>query len=82
MGLLRTILILLVIYFLFKLVARVILPLLLKNYVEKKHREFQDRFGQHQQKVKKEGEITIEKKSTKGKGKDDEGEYVDYEEIK
>jgi hypothetical protein len=86
MGLIRTLIIFLAIYFLFKLVVRVILPLLVKNYVDKKAREFQNRYNQnHQQFNKKpEGEITIEtKKDTKGKGKgNDEGEYVDYEEIK
>jgi hypothetical protein len=85
MGLLRTILILLAIYFLFRFIMRVILPLLLKNYIEKKQKEF---FGQHQQQhfdKKEEGKITV-KKTPSSKGKkshdDDEGEYVDYEEIK
>ncbi len=84
MGFIRTILILLVIYFLFKVVVRVILPLLLKKFVEKKSQEFQDRFNQHEKKP--EGEITIETKENKKKkdrkDKDDDGEYVDYEEIK
>jgi hypothetical protein len=83
MNLIRTVLILLVIYFLFKVIARVILPLLVKNFVEKKSREFQDRFNQHHKKP--EGEITIETKDSKKNKKhkdDDPGEYVDYEEIK
>jgi hypothetical protein len=83
MNLARTILILLVIYFLFKVIARVILPMLVKNFVEKKSREFQERFNQ--QPPKPEGEITIEtkdKKKSKNKKDDDEGKYVDYEEIK
>jgi hypothetical protein len=83
MGLLRTILILLAIYFLFRFIMRVILPLLLKNYIEKKQKEF---FGQQQHFDKKEeGKITVKKGSSlknKKKTNDDEGEYVDYEEIK
>jgi hypothetical protein len=62
--------------------VRVILPMLLKNYVEKKTREFYD-LNQRQKMHKKEGEITIEKKSNKSK-KDrekEEGEYIDYEEV-
>ncbi len=76
MGLLRTILILLAIYFLFKLVVRILLPYILKTYIQKKQNEFQQR---HQDINKKpEGEITIETR----KGKDDKGDYADYEEIK
>jgi hypothetical protein len=82
MGLLRTIIILLAIYFLFKLIVRVILPMLIKNYVDKKTREFYD-INERQRMNKREGEITIEKKDSKSKKDKDkeEGEYVDYEEV-
>ena len=77
---LKTIVILLAIYFIFKIVVRVIFPYVLKSYVEKKQREM---FDQQQPPQKKEGEVTIEyAPEKKKKGDNDEGEYVNYEEIK
>ena len=79
-GFLKTILILLTIYFIFKIFIRIVFPLILKSYIEKKQR---DLFNQHQPPEKKEGEITIDYVPGKNKkGDNDEGEYVNYEEIK
>ena len=79
-GFLRTLLILLTIYFIFKLVMRIILPYILKSYIEKKQREM---YGQQPPSQKKEGEVTIDYVPEKNKkGDSDKGEYVNYEEIK
>ncbi|MDQ3191462.1 MAG: DUF4834 domain-containing protein [Bacteroidota bacterium] len=79
MGFIKTIIILLAIYFLFKLVVRGLLPYLLKTYIQKKQQEFQQ--GQQNVNRKPEGEITIEYNKEKKK-KGDDGDFVDYEEIK
>jgi len=77
MGLFRVVLILLTIYFLFKIVFRIVFPLVLKHYV-KKH---EDNF--HSQNHKKEGKINVDYIPKKDKPKSSiDGEYVDYEEVK
>jgi hypothetical protein len=84
-GVLKVLLIILCIYFLYNLFIRVFLPLLLKQSIK----SFQKKFGiendwmHNQSSHKKEGEITIEfkdKPTQKGSSKDDE--YIDYEEVK
>lgn len=80
-GLFRVILIIVLIYYVFKLLGRYVFPYLLKNYINKQ----QQKYGQYQQQDEpqhKEGEVYIKKNPNKGKQKDiDDGEYVDYEEV-
>lgn len=80
----RTILIILLIYYGFKLIARFVFPLFFKRMmknVEKKFNEQQYRNTPEQNNVK-EGETVIDKApKTQSKANEDTGEYVDYEEI-
>jgi hypothetical protein len=83
MGLLKTIFIVVIIYYLIRFVGRVILPL----FIAGKLKEMQDRhFGQKNQsntKRRKEGEVTIQKQSANKKMTSaNMGEYVDFEEVK
>lgn len=82
MGLLRTILIILLIYYGIKILSRLFAPMLLK-YAAKKA---QDRFGgafsqQKQEPIKTEGEISIDKMPKNKTSNKNVGDYVDYEEI-
>ncbi|MBN2481152.1 MAG: DUF4834 family protein [Bacteroidales bacterium] len=84
MALLRTILILIIIYYVVQIFTRYILPALFTSYMDDKMNEFSTKQKKQQKKTaKREGEITIDyipEKSSKNKpGK---GEYVDYEEVK
>ena len=77
MGLIRTILIILAIYYVVKLFMKYIAPALLVNYIQKKT-------GQQvkEESTVKEGTTIIDKKPKEHKVVDDSvGEYVDYEEI-
>jgi len=85
-GVFRLILIVLVIYYAFSLIVRYVMPLIMRKYVN----DFQKRFteenlrSQQEMNKKKEGEVSI-KFVNKDKNKSqhpDDGEYVDYEEIK
>lgn len=83
-GILRTLLIILLVYYGVKIITRIFAPLLLK-YVAKK---VSQRFGtgyefqrQQQTTAKKEGEVTIEKMPNIKSSNKNVGEYVDYEEI-
>lgn len=79
-GLLRTLAIILVIYYGLKIIARYVFPLFIKRTVNKMEDKFraQQEAQQPQQKV---GETVIDKKPQTRKKKADDGEYIDYEEI-
>lgn len=81
-GLIRTILIILVIYFGIKILSRLFSPFLIKFVVKKAEERFGGQFGsQRQDPQKKEGEVTIDKiPKTKSSNKN-VGDYIDYEEI-
>lgn len=80
MQILRTILIILVVYYAIKFISRLMMPYLVKKVVDKA----QDRMHQQQYgPQKEEGEVTVQvKKGQNTKYNPEEGEYVDFEEIK
>lgn len=85
-GLIRTILIIMSIYFGIKILARLFTPFLMKFVAKKAEQRFGDQFGQFQrnrsqQKQKKEGEISIDKMPKTKTSNKNVGDYVDYEEI-
>jgi hypothetical protein len=86
-GLFRLILIVLTVYVVYSLFIRYIFPALLRKYVS----DFQNRFtaqNQHRQEdqtIKKEGEISIKYVNKDKNGTSippNDGDYVDFEEIK
>lgn len=86
MGLLRTILIIVVIWYLFKVLSRILAPFLIKFAAKKAEQRFGDQFGQFQRKQqyeapKKAGEVTIDKMPNTKTSNKDVGDYVDFEEI-
>ena len=82
-GLMRTILIILLVYFGFKILARLFAPVLFKYVTKKAEKKFGQQFGNHQtnQPLEKEGETVIDKIPNSKSSNKDVGEYVDYEEI-
>lgn len=81
-GLVRTILIILLIYFGIKILARLFAPMLMKYVVKKAEKKFGSQFeGFERPKETKEGEISIDKMPKTKPSNKDVGEYVDYEEI-
>jgi len=86
-NLLRTLLIIFIIYYIGKLFTRYILPALFYNYMDDKVNEFAKKQKQQQQKAyenarKREGQVTVDYAPQHDKGKPAKGEYVDYEEVK
>ena len=84
MGLLRTIAIIIIVYYAFKFIGKYIMPLFLKQVVknvEKKMRDQQE--NKYKQATGNIGETVIDKKpaNTKESSKD-VGDYVDYEDVK
>ena len=84
MGLLKTIAILVIIYYAFRFFSRYIAPIFLKKVidnVEKKYKEQQQ--NKYEEETGKVGETVIAKKPVEPKESNkDVGDYVDYEEIK
>ena len=83
MGLLRTLLIILLIYYGVKLIARFAFPLVMKrftNNMEKRFNEQKDQARRNQQNTRV-GETIIDKAPRQQKSNQNTGEYVDFEEV-
>lgn len=84
-GVIRTFLIILLVYFGVKVLARLFAPFLMRFVAKKASQRFEQQFGKYQgphETHKKEGEVTIDKTPRKERrSNNDVGEYVDYEEI-
>jgi len=85
MGLLKTIAILIIIYYIFKFFSRYIAPIFLKKVVSNMEKKFKEQQGQ-QYSDSTDGEIgetVIDRKPRQTKESNKSvGEYVDYEDIK
>ena len=83
MGLLRTLLIILLIYYGVKLIGRFAFPFVMKrfaNKMEKRFNEQKDQVRRDQQQTKV-GETVIDKTPNQQKSNQNVGEYVDFEEV-
>ena len=83
MGLIKTLLIVLFIYYAFKFFARLLAPFLMKKVANKMQQKAEEHFGNYQKKPEvREGETVIDKKpNNTRKTSDDVGDYVEFEEI-
>ena len=79
-GLLRTLAIILVIYYGIRIIARYVFPLFIKRTMNKMEDKFraQQEAQQPQHKV---GETVIDKTPQSQNKKSESGEYIDYEEV-
>ncbi|MFH4965298.1 DUF4834 family protein [Gaetbulibacter sp. M235] len=80
-GLIRTILIILLIYYSFKVVSRLFAPLLMKYVAKKADQHFGGQFQKQNEPQQKEGEVTIDKVPNTKSSNKNVGDYIDYEEI-
>ena len=77
----------LIIYIIFVVLFRFVIPYLLKRFVNRMQKKIfnqnNDNFQQQQRNTKKKGEISIDFIPPKSNSNTDKvGEYIDYEEIK
>ncbi len=82
-GLLRTILIIAAVYYILKLLIKYVMPYVAKYFIKRMQRNYgaQSRHSD----TKKEGEVIIENKDKRGNEKifdKNEGDYIDYDEVK
>ena len=83
-NLLRTLAIILIVYYALKWLARIFAPVLMKKMVHKMQGKAQQQYQQQKQNTTsaKEGETIIDKRpSSRKQSNDSVGEYVDFEEI-
>lgn len=83
-AVLKTILIILLVYFGFKILIRWFGPLILKYFMRKVGKQFQQQFNQQEpfKSEKKEPKVSVDKSSEKNRRSNKKvGEYIDYEEI-
>lgn len=83
MNFIRTILIIIFIYYAFKFLARLFAPFLMKKMADKLQKKAEEQFGgQKRESSIKEGETIIDKKpQNTNRTNDSVGDYVDFEEI-
>ena len=79
-GFLRTLFIIAIIYFAIRIFTRYILPMLVDKGVKNMQEKMKDQY-QQQRNQRKEGEVTIEYNSKNKNSKQNQGEYVDFEEV-
>ena len=77
-GFLRTLGIIVLVYYLFKFAMRIFAPIIMQKAVNKMQEKMQDQFKQQQQ--NQQSNTTTTKEMPKEKKK--VGEYIDYEEVK
>ena len=81
-NVLKTILIILLIYYALKFLTRLFAPILLRKMASKMQDKAQQQYNQQQKSTNvKEGETVIDKKPRSSNSNQDVGEYVDFEEI-
>ena len=84
-GFVRTLFFIIAFYYIFKYIGRLVLPYVIKKGFEKMHQQ-QDRTGAFRERAKQEeGKVTIKRNTQKqpsGMPSANDGEYVDYEELK
>ncbi len=78
-GILRTILILIAIYYIAKFIMRLVAPYLMRYAANKMEQKMKEQFGNNQSQTHQEDKTTIKNKNPKEKKKI--GEYIDFEEI-
>ncbi len=82
MQLLRTILIILIFYYGFKMISRYVLPFFLKRFINKVQDRARQQHQNQQDPTVEVGKTVIDKKPSKSsQGNNSVGEYVDYEEV-
>jgi hypothetical protein len=86
MVLLKTILIILLVYYAIKIIAKWYGPKLFNYAARKTEEKFKERFGEFTQRPAQEeeqiGDVTIKKKNTrKNTSKEPVGEYIEFEEL-
>ena len=82
MGVLRTIAIIIIVYYVFKAVSKIVFPIFMKRMMNNVERKYSAQQGTtHDTYNGKVGETVITKKPIQKEGNKDVGDYVEFEEV-
>ncbi len=81
LNFLRTVFIILIIYYGIRLITRYVLPLLVDKGLKNIQQKMQEQQREHQRNVRRDGEVTIENRTNPRSSSQNKGEYVDFEEV-
>jgi hypothetical protein len=76
----RTLIILVIIYFAIRLIRRYVLPLLIDQGIKNMQQKMQEQ-QRRQQPRRPQGDVTIEYEQKNNKTNQNQGDYVDFEEV-
>ncbi len=80
-GFIRTVLVILIIFYAARLITRFVVPLLFQKTMRDMHNRMQQQMREQQRQGKREGEVTIERNPNPNNRQTQTGEYVDFEEV-
>ena len=80
-GFIRTVLVLLIIFYAARLITRFVVPLLFQKTMRDMQNRMQQQMREQQRQGKREGEVTIERNANQNNRQSQSGEYVDFEEV-
>jgi UPF0716 family protein affecting phage T7 exclusion len=80
-GFIRTVLVLLIIYYAVRLIARFVLPMVFRKTISNMQSRMQQQMREQQRQGKREGEVTIERNPNHPNRNQQAGDYVDFEEV-
>lgn len=82
MGLIKTIFTILIIYYSFRIIFRIFVPLVLKYFLNKAQKRTNTYTRTNHSYEEKEGSVHVSKPKQKEPSSKNVGEYVDFEEVK
>lgn len=80
-GFIRTVLVILIIFYAARLITRFVVPLLFQKTIRDMQARMQEQVREQQRQGKREGEVTIERNPYQNNRQSQTGEYVDFEEV-
>jgi low affinity Fe/Cu permease len=80
-GFLRTVVVILIIFYAVRLITRFVLPLLFQKTIKDMQAKMNQQMRDQQRQGKREGEVTIERNQNQNNRNSQTGEYVDFEEV-
>ena len=79
---LRTLFIIVIIYYGIRLFTRYVLPMLVDRGIKNLQQKMNEQQGQNQRPSRPDGEVTVERNRSNPRNREhDQGEYVDFEEV-
>ena len=83
MNVIRTILIIVAIYYALRFIGKIVAPFLLRSFIKKAAKKgFQNQQGFKEEPERKKGDVRVESRPKRDEPKkDNDAEYVDFEEI-